>query len=126
MSIDQNSIINAAARAAYEANRAYCLALGDTSHSTWEDAPEWQKSSCMAGVRGVLAHGYTPREYHGAWLADKKAGGWVYGPVKDPVKKEHPCMVPYDELPEDQRRKDDIFVTVVRVMVNSLMPTRKF
>ena len=34
-----NNIIEACARAAHEANRAYCLALGDTSQPSWDDAP---------------------------------------------------------------------------------------
>ena len=32
--------IEACARAAHEANRAYCIAIGDTSQPSWDDAPE--------------------------------------------------------------------------------------
>ena len=35
------------------------------------------------------------------------------GPVKDPEKKEHPCFLPYDELPLSQRIKDYLFTAVV-------------
>ncbi len=104
--------IEACARAAYEANRAYCLAMGDTSQPSWENAPDWQRSSVMNGVRGAL-DGNTPRQSHEGWLAEKAATGWKYGPVKDPEKKEHPCFVPYDELPTEQKQKDSIFVNVV-------------
>jgi DNA-directed RNA polymerase beta subunit len=55
----------------------------------------------------------TPADQHSAWLADKERDGWKFGPVKDPVKKEHPCFVPYSELPEAQRAKDFLFITVV-------------
>jgi hypothetical protein len=47
-------------------------------------------------------------------LAEKKADGWVYGEVKDPEKKEHPCLVEYEELPKDQQAKDSLFIAVVR------------
>ena len=107
--------IEACARAAHEANRAYCLALGDTSQPPWDAAPEWQKSSARNGVAGALA-GATPEQSHESWLAEKKATGWKYGPVKNPDAKEHPCFVPYAELPPAQRAKDAIFTTVVRVM----------
>ena len=37
---------------------------------------------------------------HAAHEANREeADGWKYGPVKDPEKKEHPCFVPYDDLP---------------------------
>ena len=110
-----NTAIEACARAAHEANRAYCIAIGDTSQPSWEDAPEWQRSSAVNGVQGVIA-GNGPRESHGDWLLEKAAAGWKYGAAKDPEKKEHPCFVPYDELPEAQKAKDAIFITVVRAV----------
>ncbi len=45
---------------------------------------------------------------HANWIEYKLDDGWVYGEEKDPVKKTHPCMVPYDELPHDQRMKDTV------------------
>ena len=35
------------------------------------------------------------------------------GPVKDADRKEHPCFVPYDELPADQKAKDYMFCGIV-------------
>jgi len=112
-------MIEAAARSAHEVNRAYCLALGDTSQPSWEEAPDWQKSSALKGVAGAL-HGNTPEQSHEGWLAEKAATGWKYGPVKDPEKKEHPCYVPYAELPPAQRHKDVLFVTTVRAVSEAL------
>jgi RyR domain len=111
--------IEAAARAAHEANRAYCLALGDTSQPAWDEAPEWQRTSAMKGVEGALA-GNSPPQSHEGWLAEKVATGWKYGPVKAPEKQEHPCMVPYEELPLSQRMKDHIFVKVSRAVAEAL------
>ena len=39
------------ARVAHEANRAYCLSLGDPSQLPWEEAPDWAKESAIDGVR---------------------------------------------------------------------------
>jgi hypothetical protein len=103
------------AAAAHMANRAYCLALGDESQPAWEDAPNWQRESAIIGVRGVLA-GNSSKESHESWLAEKERTGWKYGRVKDPDKKEHPCFVSYEELPPEQRRKDDIFVSTINSM----------
>jgi ryanodine receptor 2 len=32
--------------------------------------------------------------------------GWTYGPERDGQAKTHPCLVPYDELPEDEKEYD--------------------
>lgn len=105
----------ACAQAAHEANRAYCIAIGDNSQSQWDHAPQWQRDSAINGVAGVLS-GNTPEQSHISWLKEKEANGWKYGPIKDADKKEHPCFVSYDELPDDQKQKDHLFVSVVRAM----------
>lgn len=111
--------LEACAKAAHEANRAYCLAIGDTSQPAWEDAPLWQRTSAINGVVGVL-NGNTPQQSHENWLGEKERTGWKYGPTKDPDKKEHPCFVPYDELPAEQKQKDHIFVNVVKAVAKAL------
>lgn len=97
----------------HEVNRAYCQSIGDNSQPAWELAPQWQKDSAIAGVKMHLAEHKTPEESHAAWMAHKASDGWVYGPVKDPDAKTHPCMVAYDELPQEQRSKDYLFRAVV-------------
>lgn len=113
------SMIEACARAAHETNRAYCLAMGDASQPSWDEAPDWQKSSARNGVTAAL-NGSTPEQSHEGWLKEKRDTGWKWGPVKDPAKNEHPCFVPYSELPPEQRAKDEVFVTVVRVVGKAL------
>jgi hypothetical protein len=107
--------IEQTARLCHEVNRIYCRSLGDDSQTSWEDAPEWQRQSVR---NGVLFHLTTPNAgpaaSHANWLAEKVADGWVYGPVKDIEAKQHPCCVPYDDLPLAQRIKDELFVAVVK------------
>lgn len=106
------------ARIAHETNRAYCQSIGDESQTQWSVAPEWQRQSAIKGVqfhldnhrKGIIS---LPSASHDSWLAEKEANGWKYGPVKDPNKKEHPCFVPYEELPIEQRIKDYLFGAVV-------------
>src|SRR5574343_725265 len=107
------------ARFAHEINRAYCSSLGDDTQPRWEDAPEWQRNSAIAGVCFHLDNPQaTPADSHASWLELKRAEGWKYGPVKDPAAKLHPCMVPYDELPQAQRTKDYLFRAVVHLFSN--------
>lgn len=111
--------IEACAKAAHEANRLYCASIGDHSQVAWSDAPDWQKDSSRKGVVGALA-GNTPEQAHESWLAEKRSAGWIYGTEKDPTAKTHPCMVPYADLPQEQRAKDAIFVAVVRAVADAI------
>lgn len=104
------------ARVAHEVNRAYCKALGDDSQLPWSEAPAWQRESAIDGVIyhcGALPPA-SPEASHENWLAEKRANGWRYGPVKDATLKTHPCFVPFDELPIQQKAKDFIFSAIVR------------
>ncbi len=102
------------ARVAHEINRAYCEALGDLSQPVWEEAPAWQRESAMHGVRLHLDNPEAgPQASHEAWMAEKLANGWAYGPEKRPDVKQHPCLVPFAELPRKQQAKDYIFAAVV-------------
>lgn len=102
------------AQVAHEINKAYCSSLGDDTQPDWIDAPQWQKDSAVSSVQFHIS---TPDAggdaSHNAWLAVKAADGWKYGEVKDADKKEHPCFIPYSELPLEQRVKDYLFAAVV-------------
>jgi hypothetical protein len=104
----------------HEANRVYCESLGDESQFAWPMAPQWQKDSVVLGVKGVILDGRNPEQSHESWLAHKIAEGWVYGPVKDPAAKTHPCLKPYGELSDEQKEKDHLFVSIVRLMAEVL------
>lgn len=110
------------AQVAHEINKAYCESIGDTSQKSWNDAEQWQRDSAIRGVDFALRNPDAPASaQHDAWLADKEKDGWKYGPVKNPDTKEHPCFVPYDELPTEQRSKDFLFKQVVHSLKPYLM-----
>ena len=95
-------------------NKALCESQGDTSQPSWDDAPDWQKESAVNGVKFHLANpDALPSASHENWMKQKLEEGWKYGQVKDAEKKEHPCIVPYEELPNSQKSKDYIFKQAV-------------
>lgn len=113
--MDKHTLIYKCAAAAHEVNRAYCNATGDTSQPRWADAPDWQRKSAIAGALAVIEDpSRTPEQSHRSWMAQKLADGWVWGPVKDPEAKTHPCIVEYGDLPLAQRTKDELFIATVR------------
>jgi hypothetical protein len=62
--------------------------------------------------------GRTPEDSHQLWMAQKLADGWVYGPVKDREKKTHPDLVPFDQLPEIEQRKDINHIEALKAAVS--------
>jgi len=105
------------ARVCHEVNRAYCQALGDMSQPSWEDAPQWQRVSAALGVDLHIENPDAgPQASHESWMRQKIQDGWVYGDVKNPDLKEHPCLVPFHELPKEQQAKDFIFRAVVHAL----------
>ena len=43
---------------------------------------------------------------HDVWAAQRLAEGWTLGPVRDDATKKHPCLMPYDQLPESEKEYD--------------------
>ncbi len=105
----------------HEANRVYCQSIGDDSQVFWFSAPGWQRESAINGVKFNLANPKAPASAsHDNWLKEKMEAGWVYGPVKDAEKKTHPCCVPYNQLPVEQRRKDYLFKAIVGALTSGV------
>ena len=48
------------------------------------------------------------RGVHEQWAAARTKESWQYGPARDDRKKCHPCLIPYEELPESEREYDRI------------------
>lgn len=106
----------------HEANREYCKAIGDHSQVEWIDAPQWQRSSAISGVKFRLRYpDADPSQSHSNWLNVKLSDGWSYGPVKDPEKKEHPCMRPFYDLPPEQQAKDHLFTGIISALLAAQM-----
>lgn len=105
------------ARVCHQANKAYCESINDFSQKDWKDAEQWQRESAIKGVAFKFNNPDAPESaQHDAWMTDKLKDGWVYGEVKDTTAKTHPCLVPYDQLPLEQRKKDALFVGIVNAL----------
>jgi ryanodine receptor 2 len=59
-----------------------------------------------------LPDGLTPlverlaEHVHDTWAQRRMDEGWSYGSERDDQAKTHPCLVPYDELPEVEKDYD--------------------
>ena len=112
----------------HETNRTWCRITGDDAQSAWSEAPEWQKRATAVGIAPVVRAMRTgnmprPSANHEHWLEHKRAEGWTWGPVKDPERKKHPCMVPWSELPAEQRIKDVLYLCIIASVLTEITPT---
>lgn len=111
-------LILAIAEVAHEANRTYCKVIGDESQSSWSYAENWQQESAINGVKFHIDNpNATPEDSHKNWMREKFKTGWEYGEEKDIENKFHPCLMPYEDLPVEQKIKDSIFIGVVRAFL---------
>lgn len=46
------------------------------------------------------------KNVHDIWAKQRIEQGWSYGEVRNDEMKQHPCLVPYDELPESEKEFD--------------------
>lgn len=46
------------------------------------------------------------RNVHEVWAQTRIRQGWVYGDERNDVLKHHPCLVPYEDLPEEEKEYD--------------------
>lgn len=96
--------VEAIARLCHNVNAAYCFSIGDRSQCEWENAPQWQKDSAIAGVQFHIAnHCADPSGSHESWLKTNRQI-MEYGPVKDIEKR---------------RTKDYLFAAIVWTMTNT-------
>lgn len=75
------------------------------SRRVYEPKPEDTSSVTvcedMETLKELLA-----RNTHENWAKARIAQGWRPGAERNDVRKEHPCLVPYDELPEEEKEYD--------------------
>jgi hypothetical protein len=102
------------ATACHAANRAWCASVGDFSQKEWFEAEPWQRDSAIKGVEFRINNPDAGHDaQHNSWMEEKIQDGWVFGEVKDAEKKTHPCIVPFEQLPDFQQKKDALFCAIV-------------
>lgn len=103
------AMVDDIAELCHETIRIYNESIG-TYIPTWSNLKKHQRRVSTYGVDWYVKNPTAgPEESHDAWLQRAELGGWKYGPVVDYEKREHPCLVPFLDLPEHEKRKEYIF-----------------
>lgn len=46
------------------------------------------------------------KNVHETWAANRIKDGWSYGETRNDTLKQHPCLIPFEQLPEEEREYD--------------------
>ncbi|NLO38940.1 MAG: Ryanodine receptor Ryr [Ruminiclostridium sp.] len=57
---------------------------------------------------------------HEVWSSQRIKDGWTYGEIRDDAQKTHPCLVPYDDLPENEKEYDRVISANTLKMIYAL------
>jgi ryanodine receptor 2 len=63
---------------------------------------------------------------HDVWAKTRIEQGWTYGPERDDTNKKHPCLIPYDQLPEEEKVYDrNTSIETLKFIVNAGFEIKK-
>lgn len=74
-------------------------------NKTYTPAPQDTSGITLSSELLALAEAMA-ENVHEVWAERRIAEGWTYGPVRDDAKKQTPCLVPYTDLPEEEKEYD--------------------
>ena len=58
------------------------------------------------------------RNVHEVWAKSRMEQGWTYGTERSDLLKTHPCLIPYEKLPEEEKQYDrDTAVVTVKLLM---------
>ncbi|MGL5648958.1 MAG: RyR domain-containing protein [Clostridium sp.] len=104
-----------AAKVAHQVNNGLRSYFNEPYNADWDELDDESKQRALVGVSLVSDNpDITPKECHKAWIESMANQGYRYGPEIDPVRMEHPAMVPYASLPEPQKLKTMLFISIVK------------
>lgn len=46
------------------------------------------------------------KNVHNVWASSRISEGWTWGRERNDAMKQHPCLIPYEELPESEKEYD--------------------
>ncbi|MGL4630470.1 MAG: RyR domain-containing protein [Leadbetterella sp.] len=93
------------------------IAVPGAAHAGGSKRRFWQRESAIKGVAFKIANPDAGHDaQHNSWMQEKVDAGWFYGDVKDAEAKTHPCIVPFEQLPEFQQKKDALFCAIVEAL----------
>jgi hypothetical protein len=104
-----------------EANRGAAdhitVKLASLGYFIPQDPSNWSQQVDLTANQELLA-----KLEHNRWYAERRLNGWQYGPKRDDNRKIHPCLIPYEQLPETEKQKDRTNIQDLQDFFSSQQP----
>ena len=90
---------------AWNDSKNYLVTITFKNMKTYEPKPiditDVELTEDLADLREAIAE-----NAHDVWAVERQAQGWTHGPQRDDNLKQTPCMVPYSQLPDSEKKFD--------------------
>jgi hypothetical protein len=98
-------------------NLASKMMGADIVPEDWDHRDEKFKANFIKAVDNQCSESRSnsPEESHEKWMKSYLEMGWKYGRERNPELKTHPDLVPYDQLSETEKRKDEVFIRLCEI-----------
>ena len=114
---NKNIDLEPIAQVVHDAIRAWSAVHGQHAIPRWADAPDWMQASTLRSVAFVLDYpDASAGDQHRQWMAQRLEEGWVFGEVRDEDAKTHPMLVPFEDLPDFEIKKDLLVAAIVKAL----------
>lgn len=107
------------ARATHEAVRSYSAHFGYIVPPMWAELSGEVKATLMNSCINSI-NGLPKEDFHNNWVKMKIEQGWSYGKEFSLDNKVHPALMPYKQISEDLRRKNNMFWEVSRSVARAI------
>lgn len=109
------------ARVVWEANRQLQIADGeDWPDEPWDAAPEWRKNITTGTVSlvrsGIVANAGQAHEF---WKHSMEIMEWEWSHEKNQARKQHPSLIPWEELTPRAQLGQRLLVLITREMMEA-------
>ena len=103
----------------HNAITSYCHIVAGTDSIFWDQLSIDLKGSTISGVNKVLENpDISAEDLHNEWVKYKISQGWTYGEIRDSSRKIHNCLVPYQDLPKEEKIKDLLFLAITNCFID--------
>jgi len=115
--MDENAIWNIA-KIVWEADKGFVEMASLIEVPHWEEAEDWQRDKVCSDVAYLLEYENAPESaLHDIWVDAMREHGWKHGEKIDKEQHTHPHLLPYNELPIEEKIRNNLMWTLVRKFI---------
>ena len=113
----QTLSINRIAKIVHESVSNLLECVSHVAPKKWSQVSSLKKEIISNYVINYIKYRQPPEEAHGIWINERIESGWTYGTSYCPMNKTDPFLVEYCALPFEERLKDGIAESLLKILI---------